>query len=66
MTETAAVNSVVLWQSQEDGLAEPAILIEPYYDVIRVGSSTGHIQLNYESLEEFIKALRQAAKNRKV
>ena len=27
MTETAAVNSVVLWQSQEDGLAEPAILI---------------------------------------
>jgi len=65
MTDTAKVDSIVIWQSQEPGVSEPAILIEPYSDVMRVTSEGGYIQINYESLEEFVKALRQAAKQRK-
>jgi hypothetical protein len=66
MTETTNKNAKVIWQQVEEGegVAEPALLIEPYKDVVRIGQDGDAIQINYESIDEICKALKQIKKNR--
>lgn len=66
MTDTTKDGSVILWQTDpEDAIAEPALLIEPYSDTIRIGQKEQAINVNYESVDELIKVLRNMLKNRK-
>jgi hypothetical protein len=59
MTDTAREGSIVLWQQSADEIpGEPALLIEPYSDTIRISQEDNAINLNYESVDEFIKVLR--------
>lgn len=55
-----------MWQTDpEEGVAEPAILIENYSDTIALTQNGSVINLNYESVDEFCKHLRKLLKNRK-
>jgi hypothetical protein len=55
-----------MWQNgEEDGIGEPALLIEGYADVINITQSDGMISINYETLEELIKTLRAVKKDQK-
>ncbi len=55
-----AKSAVVFFQegSNEMPIAEPAILIENYESHITLSSEGGYINLNIESLPEFIKHLK--------
>lgn len=58
-------NSHIIWQqTEEDGVAEPALLLEPFNDVIQLSQDGNVINLNYESLEELCKLLRKLKKER--
>lgn len=59
-SKKANSNNKILWQSgQEDTPGEPAILIEGYSDIMTISQDGNYINLNYESLKDFIKNLRQ-------
>lgn len=51
-------------QSGEDGIAEPAISVQEYSDVVSLEGAEGSINLNYESIPDFIKLLKALKKNR--
>ncbi len=51
---------VVMWQTQEDGAPEPAILIERYSTSFTIQQEDNRISMNYESIPELIKILKQA------
>lgn len=56
-------NSHIIWQqAEEDGIAEPAILVEPYNDVMQISQDGSVINLNYKSVDEFCKVLRKLKK----
>lgn len=64
MIEPNASKSYTFWQTgPEDGIPEPAILIEVFSDCIGLFSDGNRINLNYSSLDEFIKQLRLIKKN---
>lgn len=66
MTERIAKESFTLWQeSSEDSVPEPAFLIVPHSDVVRIQQGGDQILLNYESVDELCKVLKQIKKNRK-
>lgn len=46
-----------MWQDNGDGIGAPALLLEGYSDIIQVQQGENFIQLNYETLEGFIKQL---------
>lgn len=58
MTDTAQKDSTVLWQQQEDGMPEPALLIEAYGDVIQITQEDQRINLNYRSVKELCSVLK--------
>jgi len=59
-SESTLKNSTVLWQnSEENGVGEPALLIESYNGCIIITQDGNHINLNYESVQEFCKILKQ-------
>lgn len=47
----------------EEAPAEPAILLQPYGDIISIEQGSNSISLNYHSVKEFIKALKLVAEN---
>jgi hypothetical protein len=65
MTEKTRQDSLIIWQEQEEGVPEPAILFEPYGDVIAITVEDNVININYESVDEICKALKNLKKNRK-
>ena len=63
MTEEPAKNSSIQWQTgPEDGVPEPAILIEAYIDVIALQQEGETIKINYKSVDELCKNLKAYAK----
>lgn len=46
-----------MWQEDADGIGAQALLMEGYSDVIKVTQAWNYINLNYETLPEFIKQL---------
>lgn len=62
MTESVhGKNSFVMWQdiNPEEGIAEPAILIESFTDSIRITQYGQAINLNYESINELSRILKK-------
>jgi hypothetical protein len=59
-------NGRVLWQEGTDDMpiAEPALLITGNADIVTVEQEGRYINLNYESVDEFIKVLREIKKHR--
>lgn len=56
-------HSSTFWQTgSEDGLPEDAIVIEGYKDTMALTQGSDVINVNYESLDEFIKELRRMKK----
>lgn len=65
MTDTSKDGGLVFWQdNKEMGAGEPAILMEGYSDTIALTQDSSVINLNYDSLNEFIKNLRTLQRNR--
>jgi hypothetical protein len=61
-----AVNSVVIFQGcPEDSVPEPALIVNHYSDFIDIESSSGDININYETIPELIKHLGKIYKNYK-
>lgn len=59
MNEAPAKDSIVFWQTElENGVAEPAVLIEFYSDSVSLVQDGNRISLNNDSLSEFIKILK--------
>lgn len=58
--EHNASKSTTFWQTQTDGIAEPAILIEWFSDCFAIVQDGNRINLNYESSKELVKILKQA------
>lgn len=65
MSHTKNGKHITFWQEvKDDGMIpEPAISIYPYSDTICLESSDGRINLNYDSLNEFINLLKVAKLN---
>lgn len=62
MTESVyGKKSFVMWQviNPEEGIAEPALLIEAFTDSIRITQDGQAISLNYESINELSKILKK-------
>lgn len=60
ITETPAKVSKVMWQQgdQDNNIGEPALLIEFYSDTVSITQEGRCINLNKETLPDFIKLLR--------
>lgn len=58
MTKQISENQVLIWQDTAEGMPEPALLITKYEDIISVEQEGRYINLNPETLKEFIKALK--------
>jgi hypothetical protein len=52
-------DSHVLWQENEDGIEEPALLIEPFSDVISITQKAVSFNLTYEAVDEFCRVLKK-------
>jgi hypothetical protein len=60
MTEKNYKESWTLWQEVEDGLGEPAIVVELYSDGMVCLTQEGRdININYESIDELCKLLKK-------
>lgn len=59
MIEKNSQKSWTFWQSQSEGVPEPAILIEEYSDSVSLTCEGNRININYESLDELLKLLRK-------
>ena len=57
--------TAIIWQADpEDSIAEAAILVQGYSDVIELTQNEDTIRLNYETLNEFIKTLKTIKDNK--
>lgn len=64
MHEKGSKDTWVLWQTEpEEGAPESAVMIEAYGDVISITCEGRVININYESVDELCKLLRQIKKN---
>lgn len=55
--------STIIWQEDpEDGVAEKPIVVEEYHDVILLSQNGESINLNFHTIPEFIKVLKQCQK----
>jgi len=62
-TEKPAKDSVVLWQtSSEDGIAEPALLIEFFSDCVSIKQDGETLRITYESVADLCKLLKSHPK----
>lgn len=67
ITEHIQKNSSLFVQEwREDEAPEAAILIQPYNGTITLQQGNDCINLNYHSIKEFIKALKQTAEHEPV
>lgn len=55
--------SYTLWQSNEDGVPEPAILFNLYTGVFEMNVDGVEIIINYDSINDLIKVLKLIQKN---
>lgn len=61
--ESTAKESWICWQGDpEDGIAEPALLIEKYYDSIRITQGNDSIDISIGSVDDLCKHLRKIIK----
>lgn len=58
-------NTLVIWQDNEEGVIQHAIVLEPYNDCISISQNGHDIDLYYENVDEFCKALKQLKKNKR-
>lgn len=49
----------IIWQEDPDAVSGPSILVETYSDCISIQQKDQSISLNYESVDEFCKLLKQ-------
>ena len=67
MIQDNAKNSITFWpEDPEDGVAEKAIVIELYSDCISLTQRGSDITIQRENVAEFIKAIKQAEKQKMV
>jgi hypothetical protein len=58
--ESTAKNAIVMWQTNEEsGVGEPALLIESYMGCFQITQEDQRININYESIKELCKILKQ-------
>jgi hypothetical protein len=64
MTETCNNNTVCVWQDceDEDNTGEPAILVKGYTGILELNQNGNEVLINFESMEEIIKAMRAMKK----
>ena len=61
--KSAYKDSVVMWQAEpEEGLPEPALLVEFYSDSICIRQDGNAISINYESIADLCKLLKSRPK----
>lgn len=58
-TEWTAKNAAVLWQTNNDGIGEQALLVECYIGCIQITQDGQRINVNYEIVKELCKLLKQ-------
>lgn len=66
--EENAKQSWTCWQTDnDDGIAEPALLIEDFYgsNIIGITQGNNRININYQSIDELCKHLKSIIKNKK-
>lgn len=51
-------NCILIWQDVPEGVGEPAILITPYSDCIILQQEGRYININYETVKELCKHLK--------
>lgn len=56
---------ILLYQRQEDHMPEPALLIQGYADCITIAQEGRYININYETLKDFITSLNIIRKQKK-
>lgn len=65
MIQETRTEAFILWQeNKEIGVGEPALLFDLYSDIINIQQDENSINLNYDSIDEFIKLLKQIKKKR--
>lgn len=58
--ENAGKNAIIMWQSnEENGVGEPALLIESYIGCFQITQDDQKININYESIKDLCKILKQ-------
>lgn len=62
MNETTREKDAVMWQTSDEGVAEPALLVEFYNDVITIRQGSNYIMINYESVAELTRLLKSRKK----
>ena len=64
MIEPTSKESYIVWQNDpQDGVAEPALLIEKYLDTVSITQKDNCINVNYESIDELCKLLKKIQKD---
>ena len=60
MTEKPRADAIIIWQenAQMEGVGEPALLLNPYNDLLEIQQGKRSIAVNYDNIDELIKALR--------
>lgn len=64
-TQKPNIKSVIIWQEGETGenVGEPALLISPYSDCVSIQQGEDYININWQSLNEVIKHLKEMKKS---
>jgi hypothetical protein len=63
MTTKTKGSDYIIWQVEpEDGVSEKPILIECYSDIVSITQEDSSINLNYESIDELCKLLKEIKK----
>ena len=58
VTTSATENSKLIWQNVNEGIPEPALLITPYIDCIQIEQADQTININYETVNELCKVIK--------
>lgn len=63
MIQNTTKPCTIVWQEcDEESVAEPALIIEKYIDVLTITQGENSININYPSIPELIKALKSVNK----
>jgi hypothetical protein len=64
-TDKPAKDSLIIWQDIEEGVGEPALLLERFSDSICITQEDNRVSLNYDTISELCKRLNQFKKEAK-
>jgi hypothetical protein len=59
MTTKTKGSDYIIWQVEPAGVSEKPILIECYSDIVSITQEDSSINLNYESIDELCKLLKE-------